>query len=379
MPVCGLPARHQGELVRNPGSSVFWLAAGIAGALCLPCAALWAAGAPGAGTPPATTNADTPPATTPPAVNHDTTRPRSGLFNNDEAFQLPTDWRKDDGSFNQVALVAQQKKRLDSINKTLGLQMKSAETPHFLVFSNAGDLMIQSFVKGGEALYANLCRVFGIPPADRVWDGKCILLLFATDYQFRQHVSKVDGFTFDGESAYFMWERRLGTDGKIAPEPQLMHICIPTERAKPALLQRRFSHEGTHAFFALYYKPVPLPTWLSEGLAEYMTVVNDPSLRADKMYISKEISSTNRSLGMFFSDRPIDMPAELYCVAFSMVECLITQGGGPKIKKLIMSIKDGKTADQALQAVYGVDTLGLERAWTKYLIAQNIPNPPGIH
>jgi hypothetical protein len=341
-----------------------WLAAGPAEAVLAPPTRSSAAKAPADAAP---ASADAPPEKT-----------EAGLFDTSEAFRLPHGWRNDDGTFNQALLVAQQKKRLEVINKELKLHMKMTETAHFLIFSDSSDAVTQEFMQWSEALHANLCRQFSINPTERLWDGKCLLLLFATDAEFKEYAKAADGATAKDAptlAAYFLWEKRVTLDGDAIGVPQLEHMCIPTEKAKPAELQQLFAHEATHAFFALYYKPVALPLWLNEGLAEYMTVFNDKDLRPGKLYMAKQYSTSGKSLKDLLANKMDLLEAGQYPVAYTMVECLLTQGGA-KLKQLICNLKDGQTSDEALKAVYGFDTAGLEKVWREYLARQNAPARP---
>ena len=273
------------------------------------------------------------------------------------AWELPSNYRNADGSFNQKAIVAQQKMRLDEANKRLMAKMRLVETPHYLVFSDADDAMTGLFVKWCEALYSNLCRQFGIGTREKTWDGKCILLVFNSRALFQQHAKTFDGNDASRAGAYFAWECRSPN------EPQLVHICIPLDTRDPRRLQELFAHEGTHAFFQLYRKVVDLPLWLHEGLAEFMTVVNDKTLMSQKQEWSKNMARGKTSIRPILeapSGQGFAYPA--YSVSYTLVEFLLTAGKS-KFKKFIDLLKDGKPQEEALQEAYGFGLAELERRW----------------
>jgi len=277
-------------------------------------------------------------------------------------WELPANYRNADGSFNHKAIVAQQKKRLDEVNKRLMAKMRLVETPHYLVFSDADEAMTDLFVTWCEALYANLRRHFGIGPTEKTWDGKCILLVFNSRALFQQFAKTFDGNDASRAGAYFAWESRS------PHEPQLVHICIPLDTRDPRRLQELFAHEGTHAFFLLYRKVVDLPLWLHEGLAEFMTVVNDKSLMSRKQEWSARIAKTEASI------RPIlEVPSgygftyPAYSVSYTLVDFLLT-AGRPKFKKFIDLLKDGKPQEEALQEAYGLGLAELERRWFVFVL-----------
>lgn len=273
------------------------------------------------------------------------------------AWELPSNYRNADGSFNQQAIVAQQKMRLDEVNKRLMARMRLVETPHYLVFSDADDAMTDLFVKWCEALYSNLCRHFSIGPKEKTWDGKCILLVFNSRPLFQQYARTFDGFEGGYAGAYFAWESQLPN------EPQLVHICIPLDTRDPRRLQELFAHEGTHAFFQLYRKVVDLPLWLHEGLAEFMTVVNDKSLAAKKQQWSVRMARQGASIRQILEVQwmyGFTYPA--YSVSYTLVDFLLTASKS-KFKKFIDLVKDGKPQEEALQEAYGFGLAELERRW----------------
>ena len=278
------------------------------------------------------------------------------------AWGLPRNYRNEDGSFNQPAIVDQQKKRLDEVNKRLIARMRLVETPHYLVFSDADPAMTGLFVKWCEALYSNLCRHFAIGAEEKTWDGKCILVVFNSRAMYQQFAKTFDGSDVSRSGAYFAWE------GQPADQPQLVHICIPLDTRDPRRLQELFAHEGTHAFFQLYRKVVDLPLWLHEGLAEFMTVVNDKSLTAQKQQWSTRMAQAGTSIRKILevpTGQRFEYPA--YSVSYTLVDFLLTAGKS-KFKKFIDLVKDGKPQEEALQEAYGFGLAELERRWYVFVL-----------
>jgi hypothetical protein len=284
-----------------------------------------------------------------------------------EAFLLPVNYRNLDGSFNQEALVAQQKKRMEVVNDRLRVKLRLSETPHYLIFSDGDTGLTSQFARWSEALYGNLCRTFTIDPKERVWDGKCVLILFASRTRFEEFGKTFDDNNVKDAGAYFAWETYSSHD------PQCVHICIPLDERSPRRLQELFAHEGTHAFFQLFRKAVDLPLWLHEGLAEYMTVVNDPSLAPMKSADARRIARASKPLGKFFDCcSGDDFKIDDYSVAYTMVDCL-QQIGGAKFKQFVCLVKEGKPQNEAMQTVYGFDFNGLQTRWRAFLLADSAP------
>jgi hypothetical protein len=278
-----------------------------------------------------------------------------------DPFLLPADYRNPDGSFNEEAITAQQKKRLDAINARLHTRLQMAETPHYLLFSDADAAMTAQFVQWSEALYGSLCAQFGINPKERIWDGKCILLLFRSRPKFVAFARVFDENNVGDAGAFFAWEH-------YGPgEPECVHISIPLDERDPRRLQELFAHEGTHAFVQLYHKARDLPLWLHEGVAEYMTVVNDPTLRKAKSADAIAAARAGTPLDRLFKAATGDaFKIEEYSIAFTMVDYL-QQAGRANFKKFITLLKDGEDQEAALKSAYGFDTEELARRWRAFL------------
>jgi hypothetical protein len=288
----------------------------------------------------------------------------------DDPFSLPAEYRCEDGAFSQEAIVAHQKRRLDAINEKLHTRLKLSETAHYLIFSDADAEVTARFVRWSEALYGSLCNEFNIDPKQRVWDGKCVLTVFAARAKFETFAKVFDEQDVHDAGAYFAHER-FG-----AHEPNLVHMCIPADDKTPKRLEELFAHEGTHAFFQLYRKPVTLPLWLHEGLAEYMTVVNDPTLGTLKSGPARAAARQGVTLSSLFK-HPVAKPLthSEYSISYTLVDYL-QKSGRDKFRQFVDLMKDGQGVDAALKTVYGFDTAGLQEKWRASLAgASPAPRP----
>ena len=94
------------------------------------------------------------------------------------AFELPPEAMNPDGSVNQDVVLGVQKKHVETLSKKFASKFATVETPHYLIFSDSPAAVTQQFALCCEALYNNLQRQLALPAAERVWDGKCVLMLF---------------------------------------------------------------------------------------------------------------------------------------------------------------------------------------------------------
>ena len=288
-------------------------------------------------------------------------------------YRLPESYHGPLGTINQTALVAHQKRRLGVINEKLGVRLRMSETRHYLVFSDADSAVATRFRNWSEALYGNLLKHFGLPERARVWDGKCVVILFGRRRTFERYAKVFDGHDASRAGAYF------AVEDHGPGRPNLVHMCFPSDSGDVRRQQELFAHEGTHAFFELYKTPGRLPLWLHEGLAEYMTTVNDRALRAMKWPPAVRAAAAKKPIsGLFAAKAGESLSLEQYRVALTLVDFLLEQGR-PKFKAFVDALKDGKEQETALQQAYGFDLADLARRWREHLRSHRPEHghPPG--
>ena len=106
-----------------------------------------------------------------------------------------------------------------------------------------------------------------------------------------------------------------------------------------------------------------IPTWLNEGLAMYGEGGVQPAEQSqfDQAKSANQLPSLRSLTGAFSAEAT--RATLSYTEAYSVVDFMIKTYGRDKMTSLLLDLKDGDTIDQALQAVYGFNTDGLENAW----------------
>jgi hypothetical protein len=304
-----------------------------------------------------------PPPATPPAEQPAATPPAAGteMKAYKGPFTLPASCRKADGTYDQEAVVEAQRNHLAVINAKLGTQMVMIETPHFLIFSDADVPKTKNFIQWCEPLYAALCSQFGFKPGDRVWNGKCLLLLFKTQETFKTFASIFDKAALPNDAAGYYSPERY-------PPLLLMHIAMFVGIFKDSLsLQQLFVHEGTHAFFHAYCGDTNWPLWLTEGLAMYMQALINPASRSKQPVVAIKVAQSERSIQYLINaGENYYLSNEDYAVANSLVDCLI-KADRAKFKKFVDLLKENKGQEEALNATYGFGLEELEKRWRQAL------------
>ena len=289
----------------------------------------------------------------------------------DPLLRLQGNWRAADGTINQAAFTTAQRATREGLNQALGVNMRQVETPRFLIFSNADASMTDPFVKGCDALYANLCKQFDFSPSDRVWDGKCYVLVFQDPAKYEERAKQFDGF----EAAFSARENPAYCHIVASPtgSPRMATMCFSTGRRDPNAIV----HEATHIFFRAYTFPAKLPLWLNEGVAVFMEVVNQPDMRNAFMPTAARYARTGSLSSLYTISKPAEFKSDHYSVAYSAVDYLVTSSRA-KFQAFVQGIKEGKSADDALKAAYGCGLTELDRMWRDWIMRPDTlaPVPP---
>ena len=151
--------------------------------------------------------------------------------------------------------------------------------------------------------------------------------------------------------------------GQAFPENNIVIIGIPTDQLDWG--KSTEAHELTHVlvghltFSCLGF----IPTWLNEGLAMYGQggVQAAEQAQFDQAKAANQLPSLRSLTGQFSAEAT--RATLSYTEAYSVVDFMIKTYSRDKMTALLLDLKDGQTMDQALQAVYGSNTDGLENAW----------------
>ena len=151
--------------------------------------------------------------------------------------------------------------------------------------------------------------------------------------------------------------------GQAFPENNIVIIGISADQLDWG--KSTEAHELTHVlvghltFTCLGF----IPTWLNEGLAMYGEGVSQTAEVAqfDRAKAADQLLPL-RSLTGGFSEEA-DRANLSYTESFSVINFLIKTYGRDKMTALLTGLRNGATADEALQSVYGFDANGLEDDW----------------
>jgi Peptidase MA superfamily len=158
--------------------------------------------------------------------------------------------------------------------------------------------------------------------------------------------------------------------GSAYAESNIVIIGIPPDQLDWG--KSTEAHELTHVLVGhLTFTCLgEIPQWLNEGLAMYGEggLQSDEQSQLDQARTVDTLPSL-RSLSGNFSAEGTRATLS-YAEAYSVVNFLIKTYGRDKMTALLLDLRDGQTADQALQAVYAFNVDGLDAAWRTSIGAQ---------
>ena len=223
------------------------------------------------------------------------------------------------------------------------------ETPHFLIYSawdRSNDAALTDIC---ERLYQALCQQFDIPVDQNIWVGKCAIYVFWQKDHFTRFCLEVFGRGNPAAAGF------CGHDGR-----GFCFIAMGPARSRNWFFEV-LVHEATHAFVSRYLTNRNIPTWVNEGLADYMASTLLTNTYASRKYVS----ATRQALrgrdprGVF---QGVGLNEFDYGIAQSWVQYLIARDRQAFIQ-FVRLLKEGAADEQALQQAYKLTHEQLVQQW----------------
>ncbi len=141
-------------------------------------------------------------------------------------------------------------------------------------------------------------------------------------------------------------------------------INIPVKglRTRTKELEGIIYHEYTHALVQLLGEG-HAPTWLNEGLAQYMEGKLSKNVKLDLAAAYKKNRLSLKKLeGSFLETKKKNVDV-VYGISLSITEFIIRNYGAFVVKSIIEKTAMGRTAEEAIEEVIGLTYKTLERDW----------------
>ena len=220
--------------------------------------------------------------------------------------------------------------------------MEVYETSEFTFCSNIPRNQVGPYIASLDRMYDMLSTMYGIKKGTPIWRGKCLVVAFIQQSQFAEF-----------ERKFFQY----------VPPEAVYGLCheIPTGRVVMSCYRgndrndfaHMLVHETSHGFNFRYRTQQHLPSWVDEGMAEWIgetLVRTSTAVQRSEQASLRGMQATHSMQGVLDAKRIIDVPHS-YGMASSLTTFLV-KADQKKYVDFINGIKEGKTWQDSLKDSY---------------------------
>ncbi len=221
--------------------------------------------------------------------------------------------------------------------------MNLYETHEFLFASNIPAGQVVQYTTALDAMHDKMCAMYGIKQGEPVWRGKCLVMAFLNKAEYISFEQNVLKFTLDASTANGRCHSY--DDGRV------IIACCRSDQ--PQDFAKLLVHETSHGFIHRYRTPARLPSWVNEGMADWISRALVPQSRSVQQRELKAIAMMRQShnMGGNFLMRKGNIDPWQYGIASSITDFLLnTNADG--YTRFIQGMKEGLTWVESLQAAY---------------------------
>jgi len=271
-------------------------------------------------------------------------------------------WSVDPPTEEELQAARKQTEALAEKAKQAALNLHQIETPQFHLystFSSKGD--DEFFRSTATRMYELLCKQFAIKPDETVWVDKLPIFAFSTKAQYGAYCNAIGKGDAGNKTAGFM-----STSG-IAGHAYIAACCSFQKQSAtgefkdawdPSWFGEIMVHESTHAFMSRYLTTRHLPTWVNEGIAEYMAgtlIKNSEADRRSQRAIQAFLAGTYNPMQVFDD---VKTGGNDYGMVHALTSYMI-QKDANAYRSFIQLLKRGATDEEALKLAYKTDRTAL--------------------
>ena len=232
----------------------------------------------------------------------------------------------------------------DAKTKLSNIPLRQVETKYFSFITDLTSAEADGYIVYLDAMYAELCKAFGLPTEKNIWAGKCVV------------------FAFRAKQTYLAFEAEVMkvSPSSIASTQGLCHqnsdgtVIFAGYKGDNNFFGHVLVHETSHGFVHRYLSSARAPSWLNEGMADWL---------ADKVVGGKQIKVRQRSDAALAKQRGDwgdvlniqRITGDQYGICSVLVEILVARDrGNGRFKEFIDAIKEGSSAQEALKEHFGI-------------------------
>ncbi len=245
----------------------------------------------------------------------------------------------------QAEAVQEHKDFLETVRTAFpGLSLRLYETKFFLFFTDMPAAHIAGYVAQLDNMNVELGKQFGVPQGENIWRGKAVFIVFVNQASFVHFESK------------FMKLDRAATNRKhgICHQSGNGNVIVACFRGDdPRLFAQVLVHETTHGYLHRFKSSARIPSWLNEGIAEWVSAVVVRSSRVPQKRQQEAVLRLKQTgvIGQSFFEKKIE--AWHYGVASKIIDSLI-KANPRAFGSWIVSIKEGIDWSEGLRRTFGI-------------------------
>ena len=195
-----------------------------------------------------------------------------------------------------------------------------------------------------DAMYAELCKAFGLPTEKNIWAGKCVVFAFRdkeTYLAFESQIMKLQPAS-------------IATLKGSAIRTQTATVIFAGYKGNNDFFGHVLVHETSHGFVHRYMSSARAPSWLNEGMADWLA---DKVVGGKKIPNRQRMSAAQVKLKNDWGD-VLNIPritGEQYGICSVLVEILVAKDRGKgNFKEFFDGMKEGQSAQEALKEYFGL-------------------------
>ena len=240
----------------------------------------------------------------------------------------------------QDEAVAGLKAFAESAREKVNENLRLYETEYFLFSTDLPPGEARKWQRLLDKMYARLLETFALPEDRNIWRGKALVFVFQEPEDYRKYERVM-------EQTDPSWSAGM-CHGKANGE---VHIAFYRQKGELRFAQT-LVHESVHGFVHRYRSRRPLPSWVNEGLAEWISFELAPQparARGHRSALRGKLRE-HGGLGGMFDARRIE-PWQ-YSIAYMLTDFMISRSRTGYVA-FINGIKDGLNWRESLKEQYG--------------------------
>ncbi|WP_417380920.1 hypothetical protein [Gimesia sp.] len=253
----------------------------------------------------------------------------------------------------QQKYVDEYKEFLEKVGKHYAaFNMKLYETRYFLFYSDMPANQVAPYLVQLDKMNELLGRSFGFKPGHNIWRGKAVIVAFLAKPAFLEFEQQFYNRTETGNAIGLCHSHG---DGKV--------IVSCYRGNDPNFFGAVLVHETAHGYIHRYKSTVNIPTWINEGIADWIAMMVVPSskeVRFRQTEAALRLKQVQTFGGQFFNNERLD--SWQYGSASAIIQ-LMLKASPEQFKLFFNGIKEGLTWQDSLQRAYGLTVDQLSQAY----------------